>query len=286
MIPMTFHFTFYRGTTDWRWRDIHTLCLQTCKKFTGATKLVIHYDRDGEGADWDVARSLGGVEWRPTNFSATIAGKPVSDQRLIHDVHRLRTLWEEGGWYADLDFIFLKAFNMLRDADAVIGTQCKQKSKLNCALLGAKPGSAFIKAYLDKYEEWTPDQQKHVWTYANNIPWDLSQRHSVMVLPRPAFYPVAWSNKNFWAGGKTCIKNSYAVHLWETLHPTITVADLRRTVLQAKIEEALGERTNSIVRMMSPVIVSFGDYEGDHEVQLVNGSLGSNDGHLAVSSVN
>jgi hypothetical protein len=257
---MTFHFTFYRGATDWRWRDIHTLCLQSCQKFTGATKLVVHYDREGEGADWDTARSLGGVEWRPTNFSATIAGKPVTDQCLIHNVHRLRTLWEEGGWYADLDFLFLKAFNHIRDAEAVIGTQCKQKSKLNCALLGARPGSAFIKAYLDKYDEWTPEQEKH----ANNISWELSQRHSVLVLPRPAFYPVACSNKNFWVGGKTCIKNSYAVHLWGTLHPTATVADLRRTVLQEKVEEALGERTNCVVHHLPPIMVSFGNYEEEH----------------------
>jgi hypothetical protein len=166
-----------------------------------------------------------------------------------------------------LDFVFLKAFNTLRDADAVIGTQCKQKSKLGCALIGCRPGSAFIKAYLDKYDEWTPEQQKHIWTYANIIPWELAQRYPVMVLPRPAFYPVAWSNKSFWAGGKTCIKNSYAVHLWETLHPTATVADLRKTVLQAKVEEALGERTNCVVRHLPPIMVSFGDYENNEIIE-------------------
>ena len=120
MIPMIFHFTFYRGATDWKWRDIHTLCLLTCRKFAGATKMVIHYDRDGEGPDWDAARALGGVEWRQANFSATINGLPVTDQHLVHDLHRLRILWEEGGWFSDLDFVFVKSFELIRDAEAAL----------------------------------------------------------------------------------------------------------------------------------------------------------------------
>lgn len=270
MIPMNFHFTFCRGTTNWAWRDIHTLCLQTCKKYAGAAKLVVHYDRDGEGPAWDAARSLGSIEWRQTSFQPIIHGQPVTDQRLIHDTHRLQTLWAEGGWYADLDFVFLKDFHPLRDADAVIGTQCKQKSKLNCALIGSRPGSPFIRAYLDKYLECKPDDYKKAWwVYANNIPWELSQAHAVTVLPRPAFYPVAWSNKNFWAGGRTCLRNSYAVHLWETLHPDVTVDSLRKTVLREHVEETLGERTASIVRLLPGRIISFEGAETSEVVALI-----------------
>ena len=254
---MVFHFTYFRGTTDWRWSDIHTLCLKSCQKMTGATQIVVHYDREDSGVDWDVARALGGIEWRQRNFEAVINGHPVKDQRLIHDTHRLRTLWEEGGWYCDLDFVFLKSFEKLRHNPAVIGTQCKQKSKLNCALIGAVPGAAFIGGYLAKYQEWSPDLEKSFWIPANTWPWELSHRYPCEVLPRPAFYPVAWSNKSFWKGGKTCVKNSYAVHLWESMKPTLCVESLRSTVLSSHVEAVSDDRAVSTVNLLPAVTLTF-----------------------------
>jgi hypothetical protein len=257
MIPMVFHFTFFRGTTDWRWTDIHTLCLKSCQKVTGATQMVVHYDREDSGSAWDTARALANVEWRQRDFVASINGHPVTDQRLMHDMHRLRTLWEEGGWYCDLDFVFLKSFEKLRHNPAVIGTQCKQKSKLNCALMGAVPGAPFIGEYLAKYQAWSPDLQTKFWIPANNWPWELSRQFPCEVLPRPAFYPVAWSNKSFWMGGKTCVKNSYAVHLWESIKPELSVAALQKTVLASHIESVSSDRGGSVVNLLPSVTLQF-----------------------------
>lgn len=259
MIPMVFHFTFLRGTTDWRWTDIHTLCLKSCQKVTGATQIVVHYDREDSGPHWDVARALGNVEWRQRTFETTIHGHPVKDQRIIHDVHRLRTLWEEGGWYCDLDIVFLKSFEKLRHNAAVLGTQCKQKSKLNCAVIGAVPGAAFIGGYLAKYQEWSPDLEKAWHVPANTWPWELSQQFHTQctVLPRPAFYPVALSNRAFWKGGKTCVKNSYACHFWESLHRGLSVEDLRKTVLASHVEAISDDRSSSIVSLLPAVTLTF-----------------------------
>jgi hypothetical protein len=251
MIPMVFHFTFFRGTKDWKWTDIHTLALKSCLRHSGAEKAVVHYDRDASGAAWDEARAFGSVEWRllPVTMGF-VNGFPVADQRLSHDMQRLRILWEEGGWYCDLDFVFLKSFEILRHNSAVIGTQCKQKSKLNCALMGAEPGSAFIGGYLAKYREWTPDLEKTFWIPANNWPWELSQKYPCAVLPRPAFYAVAWSNKSFWKGGKTCLRNAYAVHLWETLRPELCVEDLKKTVLEDHVRGLEGEIQTGVARLL------------------------------------
>lgn len=247
---MNFHFTFYRGSKDWRWTDIHTLALKSCLQYSGAKQAVIHYDCEDSGVAWDEARALGSVEWRKRTFEATINGHPVTDQRLIHDMHRLRTLWEEGGWYCDLDFVFLKSMEILRHNPVVIGTQCKQKAKLNCALIGAVPGAAFIGAYLEKYMSWTPDLEKTFWIPANNWPWELSQRYPCTVLPRPAFYAVAWSNKCFWKGGKTCLRNAYAVHLWETLRPALCVEDLRKTVLADHLRNLEGTSHSGVAHLL------------------------------------
>lgn len=257
MIPYTFHFAYYRGTTNWVWRDLHTLCLKSCRHFNPQARIVVHYDRDGEGQWWDEARAMGLIEWRQSAFQPTINNHPVTDQRLIVDVYRLLTLWEEGGFFADLDFVFLKSFETLRDNQAIIGTQCKQKQKLACGLMGCLPGSTFIRAYLDSYQQWDPKQEKHVWTYANCVPWDLSTKFPVTVLNRPAFYPVAWSNKTFWSGAKTCLKNAYCLHLWETLKPTLTIQDLRQTDLRPIVEQVLDDLPVVGAQFLPPVLLSF-----------------------------
>lgn len=240
MIPLTFHFAFYRGATDWRWRDIHTLCLKSCQQHSGAAKIVVHYDRDDNGPDWDVARALGNIEWRQVNFPTS---PDTTDQYILCDLYRLRTLWEEGGFFCDLDFVFLKSFEKFRDATAVIGTQCKQKQRLSYAIVGSMPGSAFVRACLDEYH--------------TSNPWDLVQRHPVTVLGRPAFYPVAYSNTSFWRGGNVCLKNAHAIHLWAKQNPALTVTDLRKTVLSHSVESILGDRPRGVAQLLPGILLSF-----------------------------
>lgn len=235
-IPMVFHFAFFRGATNWSWRDFHTLCLKSCFVRAGAEKIVVHYDRDGEGDAWSEAKALPNIEWRPTVLDWTIHGKPVTDQRIMADYHRLQTLHAEGGFFCDLDFIFLKSFEKLRSYPAIIGTQCRQKKKLACGLMGSIAGSTYIKAYLDEYQHWQPREEKKTWAYANNLPWRLSETHAVYVVPRAGFYPVAWSNKTFWEGLPVPLKNSYAIHLWESIHPELSEEVLMGTYLAPEIE--------------------------------------------------
>lgn len=237
---MTFHFAYYRGTADFPFRDIHALCLRSCFKNTGAQTIVVHYDQEGEGPFWKEARDLSGIVWRKADFITDINGIPVSDQRIICDRYRLHILNTEGGFFCDLDFVFLSSFDKLRHHPAIIGTQCRSKQKLACGLMGAEPGSAFIRAYIDSYKSWTLEDQKKFWNYANTVPWNLSKIHPVHVLPRSTFYPWCWSNKTFLRGGPINMKSSVAIHLWETLQPTMTVVDLQKTVIKEKIADILG----------------------------------------------
>jgi hypothetical protein len=244
-IPMVFHFAFFRGATNWPWLDFHTLCLKSCFVRAGAEKIVVHYDRDGEGEGWEEAKALQNIEWRQTMLDWKIHGSSITDQRIMCDYHRLQVLHTEGGFFCDLDFVFLKSFQKYRNYPAIIGTQCKQKKKLCCGLMGSIAGSTFIKAYLDEYEHWTPSEQKKVWTFANIIPWNLSEKYPVFVVPRVEFYPVCWSNKTFWAGRPHSLKSSHAVHLWETLHPELSVEVLMKTCLASEIESMDADQSKS-----------------------------------------
>ena len=251
MIPMLFHFAYLGGD----WQDYHTLCLKSCKTRSGATRVVVHYDREGSGAAWEAAKAIQGIEWRQVTIEWSINGHSVSDLHSMTDYYRLQVLLAEGGFFCDLDFVFLKEFNALRHYPAVIGVQCKQKMKLSCGLLGAIPDSTFIKAYIESYKDWTPEEKTV--TFANVVPWRLSQEYPVQVIPRSAFYPVAWSNKTFWQGQPVPLKNSYAIHLWEALHPDLSVDMLKRTCLSADIAKITGEPSKPAVVQVREGLLSF-----------------------------
>lgn len=257
MIPMTFHFAFFRGATDWPWLDFHTLCLKSCKERSGATRIIVHYDRNGSGEAWEAAKDISGIEWRQAPAFFTLNDKPLTDQRVMVDYYRLQVLYEEGGFFCDLDFMFFRNFAPLRHNTAVIGTICQQKKKLGCGLMGCVPGSTFIQAYIDEYKNWTPAEQKKVWVFASVIPWKLSQTHPVTVLKRSAFYPLAWSNKTFWLGENINTKDSYCIHLWESGHPAMTVPLLMKTCIANEIAKVMGETVKPSVVQVRDGILSF-----------------------------
>jgi hypothetical protein len=256
MIPFVFHFSYFRGSTLWKWTDLHTLCILSCHEKAKAERIIVHYDMDGDGPAWDEVKKFDFVEWRKVSPLWEINGHAVTDQRIAADYFRLCILESEGGFYADLDFVFLKSFETLRHNQAVIGTQCPQKFKLACGLMGAVPHSAFIKAYLESYKEWNPAAEKKFWIHANVIPWNLSKLHPVTVLPRKIFYPLAWSNKTFWTGKPICMNNAMAIHLWESKHPDITKEVLTKTPLGSTIHEML-YGLPPLVHKCDPATISF-----------------------------
>jgi hypothetical protein len=237
MIPFHFHFTYFRGATDWKWTSVHTLCILSCHERAKAERIIVHYDKEGDGPAWEEVRTLPYVEWRKVSPNWEINGHAVTDQRIAADYFRLTVLESEGGFYCDLDFVFLKSFEPLRHHTAIIGTQCPQKHKLACGLMGAVPGSTFIQAYRDAYKYWNPSEQKKFWNFANIIPYTLSKLHPITVLPRKIFYPLAWSNKTFWAGKPVCLKDSVAIHLWNHLNPDMSKASLMKSGLADAITE-------------------------------------------------
>jgi hypothetical protein len=255
MIPMVFHFCFFQGQSDRQWLDVHTLCLKSCQDRSGVERIIVHYDREGTGEHWNAAKSLSNIEWRATVLDWTINEHQITDYQIMSDYYRLQTLYKEGGFFCNLDFVFLKPFNLLRHYPAVIGTQCKQKMKLSSGLIACVPSSSFVKAYIDSYKEWTPPDQKKSYTFTNDVPWKLSQEYAVHVIPRSGFYPVAWSNKTFWFGQHIPMKNSYAIHLWETLHPELSVDILKKTCLADEISKIMKEPLkHSVVHIRSGIL--------------------------------
>jgi len=232
MIDLTFHFCFFRGAELAPWRDIYTFCLKSCQRSAMAQKIVVYYDSPGEGLEWDAAHDLTDIVWKQDEFPTE-----YNDPRLISDIFKLQVLEREGGFACDLDFLFLSSFEKFRHNDAVIGVQCKAKRKLTCSIIGSKPNAEFVYSYIDTLTHLSPAQIANYDKITNVIPWELSARYPVTVLPRPVFFPWCWSNKKFLTGGALNVKQSAAMCVWGTVYPSITLDDLKKTSISKIIEK-------------------------------------------------
>ena len=255
MIPLHFHFNYLQGTGNFPWRELYTLSLISCHEMTSAVKIVVHYDKPGDGPHWNEAFALPYVEWKLVTPIDVINGHKVSDCRVLSDYLRLKILLEEGGFHSDLNFIFIRNFELLRHNTAVIGEQLPRTHKLNNSLLGAVPNCLFIKAYLSHYDcHWTPKELKKIHNFRRVIPSNLSTRYTITVLPKKNLYPIACSTKSFFEEAQVCLKDSYAVCLWNRLD--ITKEKLTKSVI-AKNIRIIFEGYSSKIQLGLDVMLRF-----------------------------
>ena len=233
------HLFYYRDLKRFKFTDIHLACILSAHTNGKFQKIVLHEDTPGDTSAYIEARKLPYVEFRKTEFPTHINGYRISDQKLSLDLIRLQTLIAEGGVVSDLDFIFLKDFSPILEHEGFIGTQCKQKKKLSCALMYSKePQNPFFIEYLEAYKTWIPEHEKKFWTQVNTIPYELSEKlPTIKILPTKAFFPVACSNKTFLQGHDIPISESYAVNLWCRLKPHLTLQDIDKTVIKSFLPE-------------------------------------------------
>jgi len=244
---MTFHFVSFHGLKNTRWSHIYTLCLKSCKKRAGADKIIVHYDQADDNLAWYEARDISDIEWCQVSPPTLIGDKIIELPEVSIDLYRLRILEEEGGFVSNLDFLFLRNFEKLRHAEAVIGIQCKQKKKLCNNLIGAVPGAEFIKEFKHQYEECIrTGPMNRLLKYSSSLAWDLSMMYNVVILDRKVLYPVAWSNKNFWSGSVPNIKHSFAVHLWESYYPDLTLETLKKSGLYSEVVRITNDATDQV----------------------------------------
>jgi len=222
MIPLIFHFPFWGG----RWLDYYNLCLQSCLARANPQSIVVYYDVDGEGPDWESARALPLVKWIKTE--------------QIQE-HRLTILFEEGGFYCNLDMMFFKSFELLRHNTIVLGAESQQRRKINNLIIGAVPSSDFIAEYAGVADG------------SRIIPWEITNKSNITILKRCAFFPVAISNKTFWKGEPPNILNSYSIQYWNAKN--LTLAKLRKSGLRSEIDKLLNpvKTIDSNVRITSGI---------------------------------
>jgi len=168
------------------------------------------------------------------------------DTKILTDFYKLHILKDEGGFVADLDFIFLKSFEAFRHGTAIIGTACKAKRKLSSALLGAVPDAPFINALVNTYTDLNPINETRWLRATANDSWNLAKQHDVKVIPRPVFYPWCPSNKRFLAGGSIVTKRSAAMQVWNNTPVDV----LKKTIIGDLVAEIMaGQQATAVTHI-------------------------------------
>jgi hypothetical protein len=208
----------------------------------------LYYDKEGSGPAWDEAKSLEYVTFHAITLPTTVNGHSIEDHLEFRiNLFKLETLQAKGGIFCDLEFLFLRSFEYLKQYKAIMSVQCKTKKKLSFACIGAEANSLFIFELLEEYRNWTP-QERNSMRYTHFLPWHISQKHGVYLIQRPLLFPWCISNRTFFMGPNAGTKKAIAVYMWPSQCKSMTLESLRVSNLSDIIERILTKKTQSRIK--------------------------------------
>lgn len=248
MIPYIIRFMYHSK----KWIELYTLSLKSCLFHCNPVKVIVYYEHEGTGPAWEEARTLENVEFKQVEV------KDVGDPETSNDLFKLKTLYDEGGFFLSLNFIFIKSFEFLKNFKSCIAIQCKSKKKVSYLCIGSEPQSAFIKDILKSYDDWTPLEKHNYVKYANFQPWEIAVKHCVYMIPRPIMFPWCASNKIFFLGLNIGLKQSLAIYIWPHLEDGFTMENMFKLNISNLINRILTRTKDSRIKCtLENKIISF-----------------------------
>jgi len=228
VIPRVYHFIFGLKPQTEAFHLLYYLCLTSCLEVNRPDALVFHYHHEPFGPWWERIRPR--LQLRRVAPNAFVEGFAYADPtvaryRYAHaaDFLRLQILLEEGGIYADIDSLFLRPLPARLHAQACVlgeerSPQPGARSLCN-AWIGAAPGSAFIRHWLDAMEaafdgSWS--------AHSTLLPARLAAAHPdlLQIEPESAFYAFDWSPRginDLFVRKRPLPAQAYSLHLWNHL---------------------------------------------------------------------
>ncbi len=165
-IPRIAHFVFGLREQDEPFHLVHYLAIASCAAVVEPAEIHLHCHHLPYGFYWDLVRpmvTLHRIE-RPDLAAHQYDDAVVARYSYAHeaDVVRLDVLAEHGGLYADIDTVFVNAPpSGLWDEDCVIGREKDvvdprtgiERSSLSNAVVMARPGASYVRAWRERIEE-------------------------------------------------------------------------------------------------------------------------------------
>lgn len=158
------------------------------------------------------------VTWSDPNDLGWLRDREVFDRATTHagraDVLRYEIMYRYGGIYVDTDVEPLRPFDpLLEDARPFAGWE---NQHLICiTVLGSEPQHPAFEAILDYLPAWSarmPGPRPNYQTGPVPFTRVWRGRRDVRLMPREAFYPIGWWEKDRLGGPYP--EHSYCVHHW------------------------------------------------------------------------
>lgn len=230
MIPNRWHFVFGLREQAEPFSLLHYLCLRSCLEVNRPELLIVHCLHEPWGMWWERVRPALQIERLHASADVpTVALRDPRDEPFLYahesDFLRLQILADEGGFYADMDSLFLRPPSpSWRAAPCIMGEECSPLAdqgigSLCNAWIGAQPGSRFIRRWLHEM----PSHYDGSWSHHSTIlPWRLSRRDpaGIKVMPETAFYPFPANReglRSLFEKNHPIPRKANSIHLWHHL---------------------------------------------------------------------
>lgn len=253
MIPNIVHFVFTNSPRlgGKPFSLTHYIAIRSAKAVNKPDKIYVHCEYEPSGEWWDLIKPF--VTINKVSLPYEIFGNPIVHMAHQADVIRLRLLSEMGGVYMDLDTICVKPYHSFLQNEVVMGLQYRRpvfyndqdrafyniKRKLLRPLVKlpqpegirglantiifSKPGSAFLRIWLDSYKTFRGQglEEKYWDEHSVRMPYSLSEKHPTLVtrLSPDTFYYPYYDDKGLKMMFEKvrAFPNAVIHHLWESV---------------------------------------------------------------------
>jgi Glycosyltransferase sugar-binding region containing DXD motif len=233
-IPNIAHFVWGLKPEPEPFHLVHYLCVESCRQVQRPDEIVLHCLNRPTGGYWQLLEphvTLAAAALVPEVSAAPTDERLVPDRyRYAHhaDFVRLDALIETGGFYADIDTLFVQPFPpALLEASFVLGREGEVRDELtgrvrpslgNALLLG-RPRSAFAQVW----RRAAASAMNGTWSnHSTLLPFELSERMpaAVHVEPRRSFYRYGPNRDDLRLLLEELDRDTtgiYTIHLWAHL---------------------------------------------------------------------
>uniref|UniRef100_A0A6C0K5B6 Glycosyltransferase 2-like domain-containing protein n=1 Tax=viral metagenome TaxID=1070528 RepID=A0A6C0K5B6_9ZZZZ len=220
-IPNIIHFVYGLKEQTSEFELFKYLAIISAYHVNQPTTIYFHYHYEPYGFWWEKIKPL--LTMMFVELPEEIYGNKIDHYAHKADIIRLTQLIKYGGIYLDVDTICLKPFTDLLHHDFVMGLQNQNYGLCNAIML-SKPYSIFGQLWMDEYKTFDSTQ----WDYHSVVlPLRLAKLypyHIKILNPRSLFYPlwdqidrIMFQEPIIMEEYKNIIRDSYAMHLWETI---------------------------------------------------------------------
>ena len=223
-IPNRIHFCFGLADPPSAFTFAHYLAVKSAFVVNRPEQLNIFYANAPGGKWWERAQQFAKI--RRIKLRTHVFDRPLHHFAHRADVFRVKFLMENGGIYLDMDTLCLRPFTPLLKYECVMGHQ-NPGGFCNAAILAA-PGSLFMKRWWNEYHWFRSTGHDEYWDeHSTGVPFRLSQlpalkdsirrlRRTAFFYPHPTEIDVLFEKEDI-----SGFKDSYSVHLWETISAPI-----------------------------------------------------------------